>query len=188
MLGSGFWLIVSERFDPRTAKSEFGPIAGAGTLGGLAGGLLAARVAAQFDTVTMLPIMAVLTLLCAWLVRRLAVPKQGASQALPVDIAPELTAMPDSGFRLLHETPYLRSLAVLVPAGPGWRGPHRARVQSRGSLPARPRRPPLRFFAIYYAAISLLTFIVQILFSRVALQRLGPRGQRRHTRGGPARR
>ena len=36
LLGSGFWLIASERFDPRTAKQRFGQIAGAGTLGGLA--------------------------------------------------------------------------------------------------------------------------------------------------------
>ena len=36
MLGSGFWLIASERFDPRTAKQRFGQIAGVGTLGGLA--------------------------------------------------------------------------------------------------------------------------------------------------------
>ena len=47
MLGSGFWLMASERFDPRTAKRHFGQIAGAGTLGGLVGGLLSERVAAQ---------------------------------------------------------------------------------------------------------------------------------------------
>ena len=35
LLASGFWLIASERFDPRTAKKRFGQIAGAGTLGGL---------------------------------------------------------------------------------------------------------------------------------------------------------
>lgn len=44
LLGSGFWLIATERFDPRTAKKRFGQIAGAGTLGGLAGGLVAERV------------------------------------------------------------------------------------------------------------------------------------------------
>src|SRR6476646_8485020 len=37
MLASGFWLITSEAFSPRTAKKGFGRIAGAGTLGGLAG-------------------------------------------------------------------------------------------------------------------------------------------------------
>src|SRR4026208_56723 len=36
LLGSGFWLISSERFDPRTAKRRFGQIAAAGPLGGRA--------------------------------------------------------------------------------------------------------------------------------------------------------
>src|SRR4030095_202587 len=39
LLASGFWLIASERFDPRTAKKSFGRIAGIGTLGGLVGAL-----------------------------------------------------------------------------------------------------------------------------------------------------
>ena len=46
LLGSGFWLISSERFDPRTAKRRFGQIAAAGTLGGLLSALLAEHVAA----------------------------------------------------------------------------------------------------------------------------------------------
>jgi len=49
MLGSGFWLVASERFDPRSAKKRFGQIAGVGTLGGLMGGLLAERVAARSE-------------------------------------------------------------------------------------------------------------------------------------------
>ena len=35
LLASGFWLVSTERFDPRTAKQRFGQIAGMGTLGGL---------------------------------------------------------------------------------------------------------------------------------------------------------
>ena len=46
MLGSGFWLIASERFDPHTARQQFGHITGLGTLGGLVGALVAERVAA----------------------------------------------------------------------------------------------------------------------------------------------
>ena len=57
MLGSGFWLIASERFDPRTAKQRFGQIAGVGTLGGLLGGLLAERIAATVGVEAMLPVL-----------------------------------------------------------------------------------------------------------------------------------
>jgi len=37
MLGSGFWLIATERFDPHTAKRRFSQITGAGTAGSGAG-------------------------------------------------------------------------------------------------------------------------------------------------------
>jgi hypothetical protein len=73
LLASGFWLISSERFDPRTAKKRFGQIAGAGTLGGLVSALLAERIATLLGIPAMLPLLAGLQLLSAWLVRRLAV-------------------------------------------------------------------------------------------------------------------
>src|SRR5882762_9804395 len=67
LLASGFWLIVSERFDPRTAKRRFGQIAGAGTLGGLFGALLAERVAALFGAPSMLLCLAGFQLVAAGL-------------------------------------------------------------------------------------------------------------------------
>ena len=71
MLGSGFWLILSECFDPRTAKRRFGQIAGVGTLGGLIGGLVAERMAVLVGINAMLPALAVMNLFCAWQIRRL---------------------------------------------------------------------------------------------------------------------
>ena len=54
MLGSGFWLIATEIFDPRTARKHFVQIAGVGTLSGLAGALIAERVAAMYGVQAML--------------------------------------------------------------------------------------------------------------------------------------
>src|SRR4051812_18234783 len=73
LLGSGFWLIASEGFDPRTAKRRFGQIAGAGTLGGLVGALVSERVAATLGVPAMLLVLACFQLIAAWLAWRLAI-------------------------------------------------------------------------------------------------------------------
>src|SRR5262245_24007547 len=71
MLGSSFWLIASERFDPHTARQHFGRIAGVGTLTGLVGALVAERVAVMVGVTAMLPLLAVVNIFCAWQIRRL---------------------------------------------------------------------------------------------------------------------
>src|ERR671919_2725700 len=118
LLGSGFWLIATERFDPHTAKKRFGQIAGAGTLGGLVGGFVAERVGIMFGVAAMLPVLAVASLYCAWVIRRLAVSYARATAARAVDVAPDLAPeSPRPGLRVLHDAPYLRNLAGLVLLG-----------------------------------------------------------------------
>src|SRR5262249_27856183 len=60
ILLSGFWSIVNEYFDPREAKRRFGKITGAGTAGGIAGGLLAERGSAWFGVEALLVLLAAL--------------------------------------------------------------------------------------------------------------------------------
>jgi hypothetical protein len=173
MLGSGFWLIASERFDPRTAKRRFGQIAGAGTLGGLAGGLLAERVAAVASIDMMLPVLAALCFVAAWQMRTLA-----GTQARPLlgHLQPdaELAAeAPQSGLRVFRRAPYLRDLAALVLLGTVAAAlldyvfkAQAVATFGRGDM-------LLRFFAIYYAATSVVTFVLQSSLSRAILERLG---------------
>jgi hypothetical protein len=172
ILGSGFWLIATERFDPRTAKRNFGKIAGGGTVGGLVGGLLAERVAVVFGVGAMLPVLAMLNLVCAWQVSRLA-PADALPQQ-PREFSPELTPEPAwSGVRVLAETPYLRHLALLVLLGTAsaalidyvFKVEAAARFGSGETL--------LRFFALYYAATSLVTVTLQTSMSRTVLERFG---------------
>ena len=171
MLGSGFWLIASERFDPRTAKKRFGQIAGAGTLGGLVGGIVAARVATVGDVGAMLPLLAVLNVVCAWQVRSLArlsdgTPRpHGAPDPAPVEAR--------SGLRVLAEAPYLRSLAALVLLGTiaAIFVDYVFKVQVKTAFG---RGPGLgSFFSLYYAAVSLITFLIQTFGSHVVLENLG---------------
>jgi hypothetical protein len=174
MLGSGFWLIASERFDPHTARQQFGHITGLGTLGGLVGALVAERVAALYGITTMLPLLAVVNIVCAWQVRQLAMSGHRLAMREGLDSAPELAAQsPASGLRVLAHTAYLRNLAAIVMLGTAAAtlADYAFKVQAVGVLGRGDEL--LRFFAIYYAAISLLSFVTQSVIGAAALQQMG---------------
>jgi AAA family ATP:ADP antiporter len=175
ILGSGFWLISSERFDPRTAKRRFGQIAAAGTLGGLLSALLAERVAALLGVAAMLPFLGAFHLLSAWQVRRLAMESQAA---MGRTMAPEPfrnpTAAPSrSGLRVIAEAPYLRYLAALVLLGTTGAALLDYLFKMTAVETFGRGENLLRFFAVYYAATSLVTFVVQMSSSRFMLERFG---------------
>src|SRR5262245_37949106 len=111
ILASGFWLIASERFDPRAAKRLFGRIAAAGTLGGLVGALIAERLATMQGVSSMLLCLAGFQFVSAALVRALAVSD-------PVKRTPLYVDQNIPGFRssarILAGAPHLRSLMTLV--------------------------------------------------------------------------
>jgi hypothetical protein len=174
MLGSGFWLIATDRFDPRTARRHFGQIAGVGTLSGLVGALVAERVAVLADVSMMLPILAVVNLFCAWQVRRLAGSTTHPHTAAALDRAPELAPdSPRSGLRALTNASYLRNLAALVLLGTiaAALADYVFKVKAVETLGRGDTL--LRFFALYYAGTSLLAFVVQATSSSLALEKLG---------------
>lgn len=174
MLGSGFWLIASEQFDPHTARQHFSRIAGVGTLSGLAGALVAERVAALYGVASMLPILAGLNLLCAVQSRRLGAFGGTESHSKMMHAAPDLAASsPRSGLHVLATTPYLRNLAALVLLGTvaAALADYVFKVQAVETLGRGDTL--LRFFAIYYAGTSLLAFVVQTTSSALALEKLG---------------
>ena len=167
ILGSGFWLVATERFDPRTAKRKFGQIAAGGTFGGLLGGLLAERVAVMFGVTAMLPVLSILNLVCAWQVRRL-VPAP-TSQPPSKEFSAELTPEPAwSGVRALAETPYLRHLALLVLLGSASAALIDYVFKAQAVAALGTGESLLRFFGAYYAIVSLVTFAVQTSTSRFA--------------------
>ena len=81
LLTSGFWLIATERFEPRTAKRRFGQIIGAGTVGGLLGALISERVAATLGAPAMLLVLGAVQLLTVWLFSRFAASRHTPSNA-----------------------------------------------------------------------------------------------------------
>jgi ATP:ADP antiporter, AAA family len=174
MLGSSFWLIATERFDPHTARHHFSRIAAVGTLSGLAAALLAERVAALYGVELMLPILAGLNLLGAIQTRRLAVITDANDHAAAIHAAPELVAAsPRSGLHVLASTPYLRNLAALVLLGTvaATFADYIFKVRAVETLGRGDDL--LRFFAIYYAGVSLLAFVIQTTSSALSLEKLG---------------
>jgi len=173
LIASGFWLIASERFDPRTAKKRFGQIAAAGTIGGLLSALLAERVAALFGVTAMLPFLAAFNFASAWLVRRLADSSDQTSNAMPINPVRRSPARPRSGIRVLAEAPYLRNLAALVLLGTTSAALVDYLFKAQAVATFGRGENLLRFFALYYAATSLVTFVVQTASSRFVLERYG---------------
>jgi ATP:ADP antiporter, AAA family len=167
ILLSGFWSIVNEHFNPREAKLLFGRIAGAGTVGGIAGGLLAERGAALFGVPGLLLLLAALHLVTAallWLV-----PRDRLDSRVQPAPEPVWRAARDA----FRQAPFLVNLAVLVMLGTMSGMLLDYLFKSNASV-AFGKGPALtRYFAIFYTVNQVLTFAVQTLLTPIVLRRLG---------------
>jgi AAA family ATP:ADP antiporter len=173
LLASGFWLIASELFDPRSAKQGFGRIGGAATLGGLGGAVVAERVAALFGVPTMLLVLAALQVVTAWAIRRLAAGSDASLTSLLDPSSGARVAPARSGLVTVAEQPHLRNLAGLVLLGTTSAALLEYLFKVKAVETFGPGDHLLRFFAAYYAATSVVTFLLQALSTTAALQRFG---------------
>jgi hypothetical protein len=188
MLGSGYWLIVTEHFDPHTARRVFGRIGAAGTVSGLVGALVADRLAAAFGITVMFPILAALNAACAWQTRALGhatartfrhqrpdIADDEAMQAgSMLDATAHLAATsPQTGLRALAQTPYLRTLAAFVLLSTLGATLIDYVFKAQAVETVGRGESLLRFFAIYYSATALLSLIIQVSAGPKALGKLG---------------
>ena len=98
----------------------------------------------------MLPVLAILNLVCAWQVSRLAPAPTSRSQSR--EFSAELTPEPAwSGVRVLAETPYLRHLALLVLLGTTSAALIDYVFKAQAVATLGTGESLLRFFAVYYA-------------------------------------
>lgn len=166
VLISGFWSVVNERFDPRTAKRYVGKIAAGGTAGGLVGGLMAERISTLGEIGPMFPALAALHLVCAALFRVVRDDEAPRSES---DADPGMF----SGVGVIAQAPYLRTLLALVLLVTVGEVLIDYVFKARAADAFNRSADLLRFFALFYTGIGLLTVIVQVLASRAALQHLG---------------
>jgi MFS family permease len=164
VLLSGFWSMSSELFDARTAKLRFGRIAGAGTAGGITGGIMAERVAAWLPPEYALLMLALLHLAAAvGLVMLRSQPEAVKATA------PEA----EPAWVVFQRAPYLWYLAGLVLLGTASAAVldylfkvGAAETFGRGAN-------LLRFFAVFYTSAQILTFLTQTFLTRPALEKMG---------------
>ena len=163
LLVSGFWSLINERFDPRTAKRAIGRIGAAGTAGGAAGGLVAAGLAAVHQPMLLFPVLAAIHFGCALLALRLRAP-------VPPRAAGEPRADP---MRIMHASPYLRTLAAIVVLATVSEGliDYVFKAAARDTWGSG--EGLLRAFAVFYTWTNLLGAAVAALFGRMALEHLG---------------
>jgi hypothetical protein len=164
VLVSGLWSIVGERFDPRAARRLISRIGAAGTLGGVAGGVVAAQAGEMLPVATMLPLLA----FCHFGAAAFAA---AAGRGIPPQ-SPGLDEEPIPA-RIAARAPYLRllvTLVVLTTLGEVMLDyVFKARVT--GALGRGEEL--LRFFAWYYTGVGVLAFAMQTLAARPVLRRLG---------------
>jgi ATP/ADP translocase len=184
LLISGFWTLLNERFDPRTAKRTIGRVAAGGTVGGLLGGILAERIGSASSVATMLPVLALLHAACAvfvWRFRNSAPPivertpeaERGTRAMVDSPLSGGAETASASGLRVLAGSPYLRTLVGLVLLVTMSEGLIDWVFKASAAASMVQGQELLRLFAAFYTGVSLLTVVVQAALSRVALERLG---------------
>jgi ATP:ADP antiporter, AAA family len=165
LLISGFWSVVTERFDPHTAKRVVARVTAGATSGGLIGGLLAERVAAWLDTRSMLLVLAVMNAVTGLGVFMTGRGTARRNQTDAGGIA--------AGLSYMRRTPYLKQLAILVTLIALMSGLIDFVFKAEASRRYIARDDLMTFFAIFYTVTGLVTFLGQTLLSRRALDKLG---------------
>lgn len=170
ILVSGFWAIVNERFDPRSARQAIGRITAGGSIGGLLGGLLPERVGAALPLTAMLPILAGLHLMAAGLVLGVdrGTPSSGLGEPRP---HPSVPAPPAS--RVLRASTYLMALALLVALTSSAEGVLDYVFKARAAASTTRGEDLLRLFAAFYTATALLGIFIQVTVLRRLLGTVG---------------
>lgn len=166
LLVSGFWAIVNERFDPRTARGTIGRITTGASMGGVLGGVLSERVGALFELPVMLPVLAALHLIaaiCVWQLHRPRASTTGTSET-PRTLAPR---------HAFRRSGYLRQLAMLVVLTAVVEGLLDYLFKATASSMFNNGDELLRFFAAFHLIAAMLTIAVQLVILRTLLDRAG---------------
>jgi hypothetical protein len=166
---SAFWSVVSETFDPHTAKQVVGRIGAGAALGGVFGGGIALGASRYASVTAMLVALAVLAIVAA-------IGAHVLGGATPRGAPHEDAAPRASGIAVLRQTPYLRLLALIVFASALTQSLLDYALGAEASAAYGTAERLLFFFAIFQTAVGVVSFLLQLAGNRLALERLGVGG------------
>ena len=168
---SAFWSVVSESFDPHTAKLVVGRIGAGAALGGVVGGGLAWFASRVTGIPTMLLAMAFLSLASAAGVR--AIRRDVSLDRVSLVPEPEVTPPSPSDLETLRRTPYLRMLAILVLLSALTQALLDYLLSATATHTYGHGAQLLSFFALFQTVVGVISLLLQLSASRLALERLG---------------
>jgi ATP:ADP antiporter, AAA family len=181
LLVSGFWAVVTERFDPRTARATVGRIGAGGSIGGLLGGVLPTVVGSHVPITAMLPVLAGLHFASAALVLR--VPLQSGPENGAPGPAPQKERHRSAGAReaispgdVFRASGYLRGLVLLVILTGAAEGLLDFVFKVRVTEATRGGEGLLHLFAEFYLITALVSLVIQAALLRRTLSWLGTSG------------
>jgi hypothetical protein len=161
---SAFSSVVNERFDPLHAKTVVAQVGTGGALGGMLGGVLALFLSDYFELATILYGLGGASVLIAvgvWNIGKSTQAKRSSDEKTKF------------GIQTIREDAYLRSVALTVVL----LGAVSALVDYAMKAEADARFTDsaglLSFFAAFYMATSLLTFVMQAGVARPLLEKIG---------------
>jgi MFS family permease len=167
VLFSGFWSMLSEEFDPREAKRKIGRISAAGTVGGLAGGLLGDRLIAWFGDGSVMLLLSLAHLACGAVLLNLAGNSSGVKEPRKRPPSPRPVAAPS------EEPKYLRTLAALVLLAAISASLLDFAFKFSATAHFGRGQRLTQFLMLFYTGCSLLTFLLQSLATNKSLESLG---------------
>ena len=161
---SGFWSVISERFDPHTAKRVVGRVAAGATLGGIVGGVLAWQAAGRLPIPVMLLVFVGVNVFCAVILALVG--------RAPSSVRPTRTRRV-SPWAAFEETPYLVHLAALVVlTAVGTAGIDYVFKATAANF-YEDNAALVSFFAIFYLGVGIVTFVLQTAFATRLLRWAG---------------
>jgi AAA family ATP:ADP antiporter len=172
VLVSGFWSLVTERFDPHGAKHAMGRIGAGASLGGIVGGVVTWGAASRISPTTMIVLLAGSSLVGLASVRRLA--RRDRAAATPPLPAAAAAAPGRSGWATLRDVPYLRNLAALVGLTAFLDVVLDYLLAAAAVARFGAGGPLMSFFAMFHAVAGLLALVAQAALVRPLLMRAGP--------------